>query len=71
MLKPASFSKFMVVGWVGGHVGKWMETKADLRVGPTISFKIVTLCFNSLVIRLRSNDLKHLIPTPLYTGFKD
>ena len=35
----------------------------------TIYHKIVTFLFNSLVIRLRSRDLKHLIPTPVDTGF--
>ena len=29
-----------------------------------IYYKIVTLCFDSLTTRLRSKDLKHLIPTP-------
>ena len=31
---------------------------------------IVTLCFNSLVIRLMLSNLKHLIPTPVCTRFK-
>ena len=30
----------------------------------------MTLCFDSLAIRLRSDNLKHLIPTPVFTRFK-
>ena len=34
-----------------------------------IYYKIVTLCFDSLAIRLRSKDLKHLMLTPGFKGW--
>ena len=43
-----------------------MRSFAQIGMPRCIYYNIVKLCFDSLVIRLRSKDLKHLIPIPVY-----
>ena len=63
-----TFNIFSMMSQQAGHYIIYKTWMGQLWLRSTIYkiyYKIVTLWFGSLVIRLRSDDLKHLIPTPV------
>ena len=62
---------FQAIAWIThtiAHLNMSLSLISWLK--EPINYKIVTICFDSFAIRLRSKDLKHLIPIPVNPDYR-